>query len=477
MASVSCSDNSAPRTKLRNSCDACSLAKIKCTQERPECSYCAKRLKPCVYSASKRIKRSQRKPQHHDGTEAYASSTTLPSGSTVWESPLSAALESSGSYSSLPLVMSAESSSSQGSRPATPHLGQEWSDFFTTLRSPLVASPPMGQVSSGEWTNLDPSSIEAFSLLDDSIFDLSAPVHSFEKNSGTGSKKNPSSPSTIFCNPGPVSKAAEERDSLPRTSNTIHRHSLSAEGQVSSRLASGESRDVSPSIHLDLGSRRASSAVPQAPRCSCNSQILRFFGQLSIDPSGPWIASRGGQANSPQNPTFQQVYEQIATMALEIGKILQCHCSSNLECLIFLSLVIFKIQAWYTAAANAALGSDSDEATTNMGQSSLDQGHLWLPEPGRDDREDEGEDQRRIFLQDLLSRLTGLQVLTGRFSERLTHAEAELERNSNTSAPNIMQNQIVVPPLSGSAIRVLATDLRGRLGSLSRAIAEKLRLG
>uniref|UniRef100_A0A8H7K4J0 Zn(2)-C6 fungal-type domain-containing protein n=1 Tax=Bionectria ochroleuca TaxID=29856 RepID=A0A8H7K4J0_BIOOC len=449
MASVSCSDNAAPRTKLRNSCDACSLAKIKCTQERPECSYCAKRLKPCVYSASKRVKRSQRKPQHHDGREACTSSTTLPSGSTIWESPLSAALESAGSYSSLPLVMSAESSSSQGSRPATPHLGQEWSDFFTTLRSPLVASPPTGQVSSAEWANLDPSSIESFSLLDDSIFDLSAPIHSFEKNNGTGSKKNTNSPSTIFCNPGPMDEPTEVRNSLPRASNIIHRHSLSADMQASSGLASGESRDISPSIHLGLGSRRASSAVPQAPRCSCNSQILRFFGQLSIDPSGPWIASRGGQANSPQNPTFQQVYEQIATMALEIGKILQCDCSSNLEGLILLSLVIFKIQAWYTAAANAALGSYSDEATTNMGQGSLDQNPMWRSEQGRDDREDEGEDQRRIFLQDLLSRLTGLQVLIGRFSERLTHAEAELGRNSTTSGSNTTQHQIVVPPFPG----------------------------
>lgn len=60
MAPGTRSDDAGHETILRNSCDTCATAKIKCTQEKPACAYCVKKLKPCVYRASKRVRRTQR---------------------------------------------------------------------------------------------------------------------------------------------------------------------------------------------------------------------------------------------------------------------------------------------------------------------------------------------------------------------------------------------------------------------------------
>jgi hypothetical protein len=53
--STSRSRNNVRKTpKLRASCDACSSAKVRCTQTKPSCSRCSKHDVPCVYGISRR---------------------------------------------------------------------------------------------------------------------------------------------------------------------------------------------------------------------------------------------------------------------------------------------------------------------------------------------------------------------------------------------------------------------------------------
>ncbi|KAL6154164.1 hypothetical protein ACJQWK_01539 [Exserohilum turcicum] len=57
--SIALMDASQSRARLRNSCDACNAAKVKCSKERPCCRRCDRRNVLCVYSVSLRPSRRQ----------------------------------------------------------------------------------------------------------------------------------------------------------------------------------------------------------------------------------------------------------------------------------------------------------------------------------------------------------------------------------------------------------------------------------
>lgn len=61
-------------SSLRNSCDACAQAKLKCKKEKPTCSRCAKRGIPCQYLYSKRAGRKPSKPNNNTGGEQHETS-------------------------------------------------------------------------------------------------------------------------------------------------------------------------------------------------------------------------------------------------------------------------------------------------------------------------------------------------------------------------------------------------------------------
>ncbi|CAG9936292.1 unnamed protein product [Clonostachys rosea f. rosea IK726] len=135
-------------TKFRSSCDACSAAKIKCTQERPECSHCAKRLRVCVYSLSKRVKRPRRPQMRHEGRGNPGSGTgqaVAPGDETI---PGSAPLDSAGS--SIDCMTSIDFLSSAASHPVTPRpsdCSTDWASLvataepFATLLDPALDFP------------------------------------------------------------------------------------------------------------------------------------------------------------------------------------------------------------------------------------------------------------------------------------------------------------------------------------------------
>ena len=94
---TSSSTSSPPKhTKLRESCDSCLIAKVKCSKTRPLCARCLANGAPCGYSPSSRAGRKNR----NAGLRKAAANSTTPKDTT--EHPQSA-LPNSGSY--LPLFM------------------------------------------------------------------------------------------------------------------------------------------------------------------------------------------------------------------------------------------------------------------------------------------------------------------------------------------------------------------------------------
>ncbi|KAG9245613.1 hypothetical protein BJ878DRAFT_541098 [Calycina marina] len=168
-----------------------------------------------------------------------------------------------------------------------------------------------------------------------------------------------------------------------------------------------------------------------------------------------------------------------------MGRILECPCTNDSYLLLLLSLVILRIQVWYTAAVNAAT-REASETLDGRDANTIDS-HLKFMLPSSwtdlddDDDESQGEDKRRIFVQHVLSRLTGLQILISRLFQCIANAEAESSLSATLALAAqgplcpVLKGQIPIVPFSFPLLRALLSDVHGRLGRLSRAVAEKLR--
>jgi hypothetical protein len=138
-----------------------------------------------------------------------------------------------------------------------------------------------------------------------------------------------------------------------------------------------------------------------------------------MESSEAGIASENGDALTHQ-PIVKHVYAQMENVSAEISKVLQCACSNNADLLVLLLLVISKIQVWYAAAVNAVTSHDNNSEAMDGADSNPTSFYprIVLPslETDLDSDESKGEDQRRIFVQNVLSRLKGLQMIVTRLS-------------------------------------------------------------
>ncbi|KAK6217284.1 hypothetical protein QIS74_07398 [Colletotrichum tabaci] len=104
----------------------------------------------------------------------------------------------------------------------------------------------------------------------------------------------------------------------------------------------------------------------------------------------------------------------------------------------------------------------------------------------RDEDDVEGdsdeEDQHRVFVQHILSRLAGLRALIIRLSKRLTEPKSESFPGASRwptlpqvpSYYSVVEGRIEIMPFSASSLGALSSDLHNRLSGMSQAISGKL---
>jgi hypothetical protein len=352
----------------------------------------------------------------------------------------------------------------------------------------MMPSPTVPTTSADEWSEWLVST-DPRTGVDDSPFDFSVPL--------PGLHQNNLADRTNVANSLPLdNSAAGGRHHSTLNSFTLNNGGLNKDNplfptpaQTDAGFGSSSSAGNSPSVRRSPDGNCASTALGKmptvgrplsVPQCRCLMRTLEFLAQLSMDPSEAWTVSENSDSPT-QRPILEQVLSQIENMSAEVGKVLQCACSNNCDLLVLLSVVIFKVLAWYAAAVNAATSEDDESKaldSTPANQVGV-RPRLVLPTFCRDldGDETEGEDQRRIFVQHILSRLSAVQSLISRLSKRLANAEAE----SSAFPPvargplhSILARKISDPPFSASLLRALSMDLRDGLCGLSRAIADKL---
>ena len=248
-------------------------------------------------------------------------------------------------------------------------------------------------------------------------------------------------------------------------------------------------QDLFTNDDFGIGDMVGFGTPPPEPRRCCMSVAMDLLMQLF--PNAPTACTMpGNQPATCKVPTMDSVISENKRIIEAITKLLDCPCSQDEYLLAIVSLVAFKIMAWYSAAAGDKSLMESGMSANNpfvarpeqMGPSSFGEHVLQVPMTIGNYCV-EGNDRSRMAAQLVLSELHRVQRLVNSISKRL---ESIRVRNCSLPSPSSASScygdsgdsQIVdakATPLSAPTFSQLEMDLRKRLRMVSSETIDILR--
>ncbi|MCJ1372820.1 hypothetical protein MMC20_004045 [Loxospora ochrophaea] len=356
--------------KLRESCDACHLAKVKCTKTRTDCARCVSSGIPCCYSPSARTGKPRGAKDKRNRKESS---------------------ESNGYSDSAPPQSTAESSSAP-----------------TVLQAPL-SNAPYPQFSPG-YDSIDPLFLDHWGNgISDALWQSFSEDRQFLPPGSMASSSN--SPGNITFTPGDwadaVSTAAQTPMSTP---------SLSLLNTREMSVAPPFPTPSSTPIKQDDSGAKPLNAYSRATACDCFSTNLQSLQTLR----------RHSDNLSSQSATPFDVALSISKHAIIYGTaMLNCpHClssssrASNSTPLLILASLIDDILALYgTACINHFdLAADSPSSVSETSSSSQLTLGTYLVD---------GEDGKHLKLEILMIELRKVERLWMQYREACGQVRAE----------------------------------------------------
>lgn len=322
--------NEAPqRIKLRSACDRCSLNKIKCSQDKPECQRCKTIGVQCHYSRSMRMGKP-RKSAKAKAMENNSNNNNNPN--------------SSSSSSSSPEAVKIENATAMW--PGDWHLGHPWSADWS-FDSVLAGSEPSSSSSSHSSGDLiqplfADSSAAYSQQSDDSFFAASA-----------------SSQSQSPASSGPNAFIKDDPENVYLSPSSYNAPSFDA-GIFSSEPSTGatSATTTNPSTPPD-GLSPAMLMVPQSKPHDCTQLALESLVALSL-PSTVQKTTQG-----QPRPTMDQVLKANSEAMKNVSTMLACSCPKDSSFPMLLATIFSKTLAWYQAAVDFNDVSLLDSATSN----------------------------------------------------------------------------------------------------------------
>ncbi|KAL2796305.1 aflatoxin regulatory protein-domain-containing protein [Aspergillus keveii] len=419
-----------PGVKLRGSCHACALSKLKCSQDKPTCVRCTKRGTTCQYLASKRAGRkqgsrtgsvrdptksvNQPKPSNEgdDRTKFLAASTQLRHYALQQDRSLDS-YRGHPHHQRTPSYPDSVPSLLSSAGPATP-LTFSHSDFESFLSSPVSLSM------------LDVPEVDYFASAEVNFRDLND-----------------------FPDPGAFLTLEESlpmpEDSLPKSSSVPESQAL-------------------PNDTPSLAPSRDLYSPTNIVQCSCFSRSLALLRQLFPNPTACCTTtSPGNEYSTDPRPTIQQVITQNEQTVSEIGQILDCYCSQDGYTLTIITLTVLKVLAWYSAVAQESRASDEQQIHAEQ----IDRAPVLIGGYHID-----GDEQSRMAAQLVLSELHRVQRVVNTLSERLRNQGLQNGLSGRPDGTCLNGHESVLPV---HLLDQLAVDLRARLRGLSGQIVDRLR--
>lgn len=448
--------------KLRDSCYGCAVSKLRCSKEKPTCARCIKRRLTCQYFATKRAGR-KRKPRQQSPsiTTGIATATTTSmieaidndvqqqSQASIWSAFFGTSLLPANLYQPL-------------TKQQLPN---------TSNSSPNLLSTPTDSIPSCHHTPSNNELDEFFnSMMNTSTAEHLAQSDIFPQDIGENSSNSLLQSFLAYDDTfSIINEGASEPESLNTPSTSISSNSQSS--PITSDANSFQS------FCLDTHSQ---------PDYCCLTKALKLLQQLFPNASTVCIRSgeRGSGITTSQLPTIQEVVTENEQTIQAITNILECSCSQDIYLLTVISLIIFKVMAWYAAAARKRTMVDN---SLQSNSSKFQQRHflsqsdevLKSPAVVRNYHIG-GEDQARMASQLILSELYRVQRLVNQLSHRMRGdliSKPTLNSALNGGISSADKNKNSSLPISAMILEQLEVDLRKSLRSLASDIMDTLREG
>lgn len=468
--------------KLRGSCESCSVSKVRCDKTKPICSRCARRKITCQYVATKRVGRKQ-------NSTRKSSSIASPSGSkhnSVDMSQTTGAITQSPSQVLPPAdmgmtLMSADMDVDLFMSNADNFDYSVFSSLTSTnTNTNSSVQTPSPQASSSTATT---ASLPVWDLFSDFFpIDptLSADPHSASVHEGSlvvpGIYEDFQD---LFTTPNvdDNGKADTENNAVQGTGNPSfpdHGFAGLEDPAFMDQLMSSPQNPTLQSTHvspprdqLDLTAQQSTS-----PTCGpCIIEALALMRQLfPNNPPQSCTQSDPASTSAPQ-PTFETITSQNETVIDACITMLKCDCSQDGYLLAVISLIVFKVLAWYAAAVH----SRSEQQQHQAPSPSLISG-------GGDSYSDEF-DATRMAAQLVLGKMHRVQHLVNQLSTKLKAkrlegdgavASATSTGGGGRGFTGGLEMDRLGPvgglPVSSMMLEQLEVDLRKRLRALSLEI-------
>lgn len=375
-------------SKLRDSCHACALAKVRCHKEKPTCSRCATRSTTCEYFVTKRPGRKRDNSQRTSNNSTInAVRPAFPDGLGPWPGATTsityATLSGSNNYLS-PLGLSPTSP-----RPGNVS-GAECSsslDIFSDLLMPL--EPSLSSALEGTSNDFD-----SFFTSPIDFLELEAP----EPNNFTHGRND-------------IAKLLIPDDTSPDPASETSSVDRPNASKASFPSSNGQALSTS-----DTSVSGASDST-----CCCVMQVLDLMKKLSSTKSpacalsnSPDDATITSNIGHSSNLSAQTVVMENKQTIEAVSNILQCSCAEDGYLLTMLSMIVFKILGRYAAAARKQPGGANEGIAMPSGSAFTEEQMRQLSSYCPDD-----EGLGRKAAQLILSELHRVQRLVNQLSPRL----------------------------------------------------------
>lgn len=448
------SSSSAPSTpprKLRDSCFSCSSSKVKCSKEKPTCSRCARRGLVCGYMASRRT-----------GRTSLLGKRPAPPPTTADPESLTRAQQHN-----ITACRAREFHSSKS--PSPPYITPALTPPSTASNASdngLHAGADVWRAILSPGPGIDDAALTSLSDSTTNFDELFASV--FTPMLETSSMEAPLQSDPHLTTPPP-----------PLPTSMVGLDDMSICNQ-----------DYFSCEDFGLGDMVGFGTPPPEPRRCCMSVALDLLMQLF--PNAPTACTMpGSQPATCKVPNLDSVISENKRIIEAITKLLDCPCSQDEYLLAIVSLVVFKIMAWYSAAAGDKSLMDPGMSGNNpfvarpeqLGPSSFGEHVLQAPTTIGNYCVD-GNDRSRMAAQLVLSELHRVQRLVNSLSKRLENIRV---RNCGLPSPSSASSSCYgdsgdsqihdakVTPLSAPTFSQLETDLRKRLRMVSSETIDILR--
>ncbi|KAG5925846.1 hypothetical protein E4U42_003884 [Claviceps africana] len=463
-------------SKLRETCHACALSKVRCSKEKPSCTRCSKRGVTCEYIVTKRPgrKRDATKSTFVRGTrrqgfDAVAGLNGTDASCMWFEDMLPAASGRNGN---------ANGNGDGNGRGGT-------SDKHLDSTQAEAHSPMLWPLTAGDAAEL---AVDVSDFLIPLITPLSS-TFTVETPDFLGAADYVSAPNTPQ-NGQPMQDGSSVAQLLiPDGARQVHG---AARGTLSLDLLSNSSPRSLYSVPASSPASRIVDDSDLSPTsCCCLVRALEIMARLSSSDTADPVVSATSRQNAIQDeallghahaiPFLDTTFRANKQTIEALGTMLHGSCQEDVYLLTCMSMIVFKVLRRYEAAAGQSMSTDAHEAGHCYEMATL---HVSRLEARQRHGAQDGDSLRRGAAQLVLGELHLVQQLVNRLSLRLRNSmdrtpddgvDAEVGDGMLHGRATSFDDKADTSFFSAATLNRMEHDLRKALAMLSSNIINMLR--